>query len=116
MYTTIFGAYATFLYIRTGSLFTVILVHAFCNWSGLPRIWGRVGPIEPLVRSDGEECKDRRVEGDTRTNSQATNVSLGVGWTVAYYIFLVAGAIGFWRQLWVLTESSSALALFVPLE
>src|SRR6202043_2295332 len=49
MYTTIFGAYATFLYIRTGSLLAVILVHAFCSWNGLPRIWGRVGPVELLV-------------------------------------------------------------------
>nr|ABH09710.1 RCE1-like protein [Talaromyces marneffei] len=41
-YTTVFGWFAAFLYLRTGSLPAVILVHSFCNWCGLPRLWGRV--------------------------------------------------------------------------
>src|ERR1039457_7364754 len=32
-YTTLF---------RPGSLLSVILVHAFCNWMGFPRFWGRL--------------------------------------------------------------------------
>lgn len=39
-YTTVFGWFAAFLYLRTGSLPAVILVHSFCNWCGLPRLWG----------------------------------------------------------------------------
>jgi CAAX amino terminal protease family. len=39
-FTTVFGWYATFVFLRTGSLPAVILIHSFCNWCGLPRLWG----------------------------------------------------------------------------
>ncbi|KAF3925830.1 hypothetical protein ABW20_dc0102880 [Dactylellina cionopaga] len=39
-YTTLFGWYAAWLYVRFGSLWTVIVVHSFCNAMGLPRFWG----------------------------------------------------------------------------
>ncbi|GAA99196.1 uncharacterized protein L969DRAFT_93658 [Mixia osmundae IAM 14324] len=35
-YTSLFGWYATFVYLRTGSLFGVIVSHTFCNIMGLP--------------------------------------------------------------------------------
>ncbi len=35
-YTTVFGWYAAFLLLRTGSLPAVVLVHAFCNFMGFP--------------------------------------------------------------------------------
>jgi len=38
IYTTLFGAYASHLLIRTGSLLAVILVHIFCNYMGLPDV------------------------------------------------------------------------------
>lgn len=90
-YTTIFGWLATFIYIRTGSLPAVILIHSFCNYCGLPRLWGRV-------------------EGYSRDGSYGV---LGIGWTVAYYVLLVTGALLFYEQIWRLTESSGALATFV---
>lgn len=37
-YTTLFGAYASHVFIRSGSLLSVILVHMFCNYTGLPEI------------------------------------------------------------------------------
>lgn len=37
-YTTLFGAYASHLFIRTGSLIAVISVHIFCNYMGLPDV------------------------------------------------------------------------------
>ncbi|KAL3686818.1 hypothetical protein R1sor_013127 [Riccia sorocarpa] len=37
-YTTIFGWYATFLYLRTGHLIVPIMAHIFCNTMGLPDI------------------------------------------------------------------------------
>lgn len=101
-YTTIFGWYATFLYLRTGSLLAVILAHTFCNWCGLPRLWGRVeagvplGP--PLVKG-----------------KESNNVAygpLGLGWTIAYYVLLLGGAVGFCYALWPLTDSFNALARF----
>jgi prenyl protein peptidase len=35
-YTTLFGIYATFIYMRTGHLIAAILCHCFCNWNGFP--------------------------------------------------------------------------------
>jgi len=37
-YTILFGAYASHLFIRTGSLLAVIFVHIFCNYMGLPEV------------------------------------------------------------------------------
>ncbi|CAG8208098.1 unnamed protein product [Penicillium salamii] len=99
-YTTVFGWYATFVYLRTGSLIAVVVVHSFCNWCGLPRLWGRVesgyvGP--PIKKEDGVAVEEE---------------PLGLGWTVAYYVLLVAGAVGFCQALWPLTESYHALVSF----
>ncbi|RDW83931.1 CAAX prenyl protease RCE1 [Aspergillus mulundensis] len=105
-YTTVFGWYATFVYLRTGSLFAVILIHAFCNWCGLPRLWGRVEAVVPIgpTFNRGKEDSDRSPE--------YSYGQLGLGWTVTYYVLLVAGAIGFSYTLWPLTESLHALADF----
>ncbi|KAI9810987.1 MAG: hypothetical protein M1827_005718 [Pycnora praestabilis] len=109
-YTSIFGFYATFLFLRTGSLPAVILVHSFCNWCGLPRFWGRVEAGEPigppLDRKDDGEGKGMKV------NLQVADGKLGVQWTVAYYVLLVGGAVAFWWGFWGFTESERALALF----
>ena len=108
-YTTIFGWYATFVFLRTGSLYAVILAHSFCNWAGLPRVWGRVegaaviGPVGSERRERGKEDKDP---------VQVAGGQLGVQWTVAYYLLLVAGMIGFYQGLWPFTESRSPLADF----
>ncbi|ROW12500.1 hypothetical protein VMCG_00039 [Cytospora schulzeri] len=87
-YTTVFGAYATFLYLRTGSLLAVLAAHVLCNCMGLPRVWGRV---------EGRSADGR------------WGVPLARGWSLAYYVLLVVGALGWWRGLWRLTESGNAL-------
>ena len=51
-YTSLFGFFAAFVFLRTGSLFAAIAAHTFCNWMGLPKFWGRIGvqagvPIGP---------------------------------------------------------------------
>jgi len=104
-YTTVFGWYATFVFLRTGSVWAVVVVHAFCNWMGLPRVWGRVGGvvIEGGVVGGpvrGKEDEDREDEGER---------GLGIWWTVAYYVMLIAGAVAWWRELRALTESEGAL-------
>lgn len=38
IYTSIFGAYATYVYIKTGSLMAISVAHSFCNWMGLPSL------------------------------------------------------------------------------
>jgi prenyl protein peptidase len=109
-FTTLFGSFATFLFLRTGSLLAVCLAHAFCNWMGLPRVWGRVGGLETLVGPEmGDDRGKRNDDGAVLRVSQGR---LAVGWTVLYYVLLVTGAVGFYKCLWVLTESESALVAF----
>ncbi|KAH8879388.1 Abi-domain-containing protein [Thozetella sp. PMI_491] len=116
-YTTLFGAYATFLYVRTGSLLAVCLVHAFCNSMGLPQLWGRVQPIPPVdlaasgAPTRGKEDEQPNQQQQSPARRRTTPGSLG--WTVAYYSLLVIGAIAWYRSLWLLTESENAL---VPTE
>ncbi|PNH09067.1 CAAX prenyl protease 2 [Tetrabaena socialis] len=35
-YTTIFGWFATYLFLRTGHLAAPVAAHIFCNWAGFP--------------------------------------------------------------------------------
>jgi prenyl protein peptidase len=102
-----FGAYATFLYLRTGSLLAVTLVHAFCNWMGLPRFWGRITSDDDTII--GPDVGDKKSED---AKPMASDGSLGVGWTITYYILLVIGAVGWKQLLWQWTESPSALTSF----
>jgi len=99
-FTTLFGAYATFLFVRTGSLLAVCAVHALCNSMGLPKVWGRVEPPAAVQEGQGQGEQQRRAS---------------VLWTVAYYVILVAGAVLFYNNLWSLTESPGGNAL-VPSE
>ena len=103
-YTTVFGWYATFVFLRTGNVVAVILVHTFCNWCGLPRLWGRV---EPRVAIGGPSAT--RGKEDNRTE-QGKGRKTTWFWSIAYYLLLVAGAVGFQHCLWSLTESPRALA------
>lgn len=104
-YTTMFGWYATFIYLRTGSLVSVILVHSFCNWCGVPRLWGRVeGDVSytaPIARGKEDDGTTPEAQGQ-----------LDIGWTVAYYVLLFAGLIGFCYTLWPFTQSSHGLVTF----
>src|SRR5689334_16969362 len=59
-YTTLFGAYATFLFLRTGSLLAATVAHSFCNVMGLPRIWGLVEPYW-LARQDSDAIRRARI-------------------------------------------------------
>lgn len=103
-YTTLFGAYATFLYLRTGSLLAVFAVHVLCNCMGLPRVWGKVTGIERrVVRPGSGEQKEEVVE---------VEVEVAKGWTVGYYVLLVVGAGLWYRGLWPLTENGNALVDF----
>lgn len=110
VYTSNFGFYAAFIYLRTGSLVAVILCHSFCNWCGLPRFWGKVEVGVPL--GPPTERKDDGEGKGLKERIQVADGTLGVGWTVAYYLFLVGGAFGFWWNLWALTDSPRALASF----
>ncbi|KAG9195380.1 prenyl protein peptidase [Alternaria panax] len=103
-YTSLFGFFAAFVFIRTGNVYTCMLAHSFCNWMGLPRFYGRVG-VEagiPIGPPDVDKKHDEQ-------RSVPLYQGRGPGWTVAYYVVLVAGAVAFYYQLFPLTESSHAL-------
>ncbi|UNI16252.1 CAAX prenyl protease [Purpureocillium takamizusanense] len=89
-YTSIFGAYATFIYLRTGSLLAAVAVHALCNSIGLPRIWG---PVEPYWLR-------------THDSKQALRL---LPWTMLYYSLLLGGCFLWRSNLYSLTSSPSAL-------
>ncbi|KAI9660295.1 MAG: hypothetical protein M1829_006497 [Trizodia sp. TS-e1964] len=114
-FTTVFGFYATFIFLRTGSLPAAVLAHAFCNWCQLPRLWGRVGTVVamPPPRTELSDKKDHELtparpgiwEGEQESD-------LGVWWSVSYYFLLVAGVVLFSRNLWTLTQSEMQLVAF----
>lgn len=115
-YTTLFGWYATFVFIRTGSLAAVVIAHSFCNWCGLPRLWGRVEPEADTVTREritqANKDSGSKYRGDSRRGRFRNYISVcfAVRWSVAYYVLLVAGAMAFQRGLWPLTESERALS------
>jgi prenyl protein peptidase len=43
-YTTLFGWFATFVFLRTGSVWVVIATHSFCNFMGVPHLGLVDGP------------------------------------------------------------------------
>ncbi|KAK8111079.1 uncharacterized protein PG998_007536 [Apiospora kogelbergensis] len=88
-YTSLFGAYATFVFLRTGSLLAIFVVHAFCNCMGFPRFWGRVEPAA-------------KVPGDSK-------VQPSIMPSIVYYTLLCIGAFFWWKNLGTLTKSETEL-------
>lgn len=105
-YTTLFGAYATFVYLRTGSLLAVFGVHVLCNTMGLPRVYGAV-----MGRQRGRSRGGKGVSSSSQKEEEEEEFLVPVArwWSVAYYVLLVVGAVGWWKELWALTESGNAL-------
>lgn len=130
-YTSLFGFFTVFVYLRTGNVFASIIAHMFCNYMGLPRVWGKVGQfaewdVTPAVaqgkrddtvdqvRVGNSVMKDKdEKEAKAAVILQAEGTrNLGATWTAVYYVLLFAGAFGFYRLLWRLTDSGNALATF----
>lgn len=74
-------------------------------------MWGRVelpGPEEGIMGPDtGARGKDSKIP-----RVQPVNRSLRSWWTALYYTILLWGAVGFYKYLWVLTDSENACAKF----
>ncbi|GIX70803.1 CAAX prenyl protease 2 [Caerostris extrusa] len=49
-YTTVFGAYSTYLFLRTGHVAAPVIVHAFCNHMGFPD-FGQIFTVEQPKQS-----------------------------------------------------------------
>lgn len=108
-YTTLFGWFADFIFLQTGSLYACIIIHSFCNWVGLPRFWGRVKrreqhPLSP-VAIRGKDDTDA-------IHARGGEDALGLKWSIAYYVLLFTGVYLFYIGLWPLTTSEAALAKF----
>lgn len=54
-YTSIFGAYSAYLFLRTGHIIAPILVHTFCNHMGFPD-FGTLQVMQPLQRKVSIVC------------------------------------------------------------
>ncbi|PHH77590.1 hypothetical protein CDD82_3452 [Ophiocordyceps australis] len=93
-YTSIFGSYATFIFLRTGSILAAISVHILCNTMGLPRLWGSLHPYWITRQSEPKVWYG--------------HVFIS---TVLYYLLLLGGATLWWANLYSLTQSPMALAL-----
>jgi prenyl protein peptidase len=109
-YTSIFGFFASFVFLRTGSVYAAIAAHMFCNWMGMPRLSGRVQveagePISPP--------NDSNKRNDEDSNKKQKVQQSHIGWSIAYYSLLFIGAYGFYKTLWPLTESGEQEALVV---
>ena len=135
IYTSLFGFFAAFVFLRTGNLWAVIAAHSFCNKMGVPRLWGRVGQFDDydytpakLETSIGAKRKgdddgpgspvqvgNSLMQGDSAPRSATTqpkSKNLGIAWTVVYYLLIPIGMFGFYQLLWPLTASRNALATF----
>lgn len=50
-YTTLFGAYAAFLFVKTGHFIAPFIAHSFCNHMGFPELSEVVAYKDPLKRA-----------------------------------------------------------------
>jgi prenyl protein peptidase len=113
-YTSLFGFFAAFVFLRNKNILALILAHSFCNWMGLPRFWGRVGVEagEPIGPPEGDKKHDTKDAQSSAHHLGGRRRDLGIIWTVAYYVILVLGAATFYYQLFPLTRSSKQLGIF----
>ena len=120
LYTTLFGWYANFVFVRTGSIYSVILIHSFCNWIGFPRLWGRVeGRYIPSPSLSSSALASASLSSSsTETSAQPKGQAyrppyqqepLGITWTIMYYFLLGAGLWSFRAYFWILTTSTNKL-------
>uniref|UniRef100_A0A7S3PXG9 intramembrane prenyl-peptidase Rce1 n=1 Tax=Chaetoceros debilis TaxID=122233 RepID=A0A7S3PXG9_9STRA len=94
-YTTLFGAYASYCFIKTASTPGVVLLHSFCNFMGLPNVTLLFDPRAGNSTRSG-------VDGHNDEMKLARNLS-----RVAYAVGIVAFVIGF--SSWGLFPKNGAM-------
>lgn len=121
-YTTIFGWYAAFVYLRTGSLYSVFIIHAFCNYMGLPRLWGKISlssyALKPyrstqlgsVIRGKDDTESEVLTNSDGRNNNNRRlrfgGLDLRTTHTIIYYLLLLLGVYSFVQSLFPMTDFS----------
>lgn len=108
-YTTIFGWYASFIFLRTGNVYAACIIHTFCNYMGLPRLFGRV-KLKRQSKSTSFSARGKEDSNLVRQDEHAQQPPLH--YTIIYYALLLTGIYGFSRCLFLLTEGSPALTSF----
>lgn len=79
---------------------------------GLPRFWGRIEAPVPLSPPSTKAKEDADVVAPAHQKPMPNAGDSGLGWTVAYYIILITGAVLFSLNFWTLTDSSNKLVDF----
>lgn len=108
-YTSLFGFFAAFIFMRTGNIWACISAHSFCNCMGVPRFWGRVGQFEDYSSDITPDVAQGRRGDDNESRSQGvmSPQNFGIAWSIVYYALLVVGSYAFYQLLWPLTESEN---------
>ncbi|TKA68636.1 hypothetical protein B0A55_07376 [Friedmanniomyces simplex] len=79
-YTSLFGLFAAFVYLRTGNLWAVMLAHGFCNGMGVPRVWGRVGQFAASYEDiTPDVAQGKKKKRDEDADADAVKVKVGDG-------------------------------------
>ena len=124
-YTSLFGFFAAFVFLRTGNTWAVILAHSFCNKMGVPRLWGKVGQFykfdaiaaeaKPVANgtkrkgSDDAPGSQVMASNSPAQDERPKSRNLQDLYTWVYYLLVPVGTFGFSKLLWPLTASSNAL-------
>ena len=66
--------------------------------------------IGPIGQESSHTSRKGTAANKRHNTVEVADGELNIGWTIAYYVLLVAGAVAFGKNLWVLTESSGKLA------
>lgn len=73
-----------------------------------PEVDERKRDDDDFVAKESDKGDASMGTGGVRSKSRDHD-GFGVWWTVAYYVLLIGGAVGFWTSLYPLTESKLAL-------
>lgn len=93
LYTTMFGVFTNFIFIRTGgNLWSCVLTHCFCNYMGFPQ---------------GSELVQELAMASSEASGYYTMIKKL--WKWCYLALLIIGAIEFKNNIWNLTESTHTI-------
>ncbi|AMD20307.1 HDL437Wp [Eremothecium sinecaudum] len=95
LYTTVFGAFTNFIYLRTGNLYACILVHALCNYMSFPN-------LSSQLAADYQQISEKK---QSRTWKE---VVIRI-WSYLYIPCLLFCIVGFKNSLWTLTYSKNEI-------
>ena len=108
-FTTVFGWYTSYIFLRTGNVYAVILIHTFCNYMGFPKLWGKMRLQQSSKHSikRSEVFKRTKDDDSAKLTSSLLNVDAELTHTVIYYALLITGVTLFSQLLVPLSDAGS---------